>query len=275
MTASEQHQYQDLLCEKDGGIVTFTLNRPKAKNALTAGMFLELERHLLEIAADDSARVVVFKGANGDFSAGADLVPETKEERKRTQSVAFNGDVGGNILERCNRCILQLRNLQKPVIASIEGNSVGVGFSLALAADLRIASSTSRMGVVFSKIGLGPDGGASYFLRELLGPAKALELLFTGEILPAKQALELGLINQMVEPEELEEVTLEFANRLAHGPTVAYAVAKANVYQGASLSLENALDLEARYQNIAGRSADSKEGIKAFIDRRKPNFIGK
>lgn len=273
MTVSEP--FQDLLCEKNGGVVTFTFNRPKAKNALTAAMFLELEKHLLEVAADDSVRVVVFQGAQGDFSAGADLVPETKEERKRTQSVAFNGDVGGNVLERCNRCILQIRNLKKPVIASLEGNAVGVAFSLALAADIRIASSTAKMGVVFSKIGLGPDGGASYFLRELLGPAKAVELLLTGEILSADKALELGLVSRVVAPEAIKDATFEFADKLAKGPTVAYGVAKETVYKGAGLDLESALDLEFRLQNVAGRSADSIEGIKAFLEKRKPTFTGK
>jgi len=273
--SSETEAETALLFEKRDGIATLTLNRPAARNALTTAMFLDMERILVEIAADEEIRVVVLTGAGTGFSAGADLKPVSKEERRRTQASSFPGDPGGDILDRGNRCILRLRQLPKPVLGSINGDAVGIGCSLALAADLRIASDRARFGVVFSRIGLGPDGGASHFLRNLVGPAKALELLFLGDLLDAGEALRLGLVNRVVGVDELADVTHELAERLAQGPTLAYGFAKAAVYEGASLPFESLLDLEARNQQIAGRSHDAREGVRAFLERRKPEFRGR
>ncbi len=264
-----------ILFECAGGVATLTLNRPEARNALTTGSFLEMERMLLEIAADDAVRVVVLTGAGRGFSAGADLMPVSKEERRRTEAPSFPGDGGGDILDRGNRCIRRLRELAKPVIGSINGDAVGIGCSLALATDLRIASQAARFGVVFSRIGLGPDGGASQLLRELAGTAKALELLFTGDIIDADEALRLGLVNRVVAADELVGATRELAERLAAGPTLAYGAAKAAVYESANLSFESLLDLEARNQRAVGRSDDVKEGIRAFRERRVPEFRGR
>ncbi len=264
-----------LLFEKRAGVATFTLNRPEARNALTPAMFLDMERLLLEVARDDDVRVVVLTGAGRGFSAGADLEPVSKEERRRTGAPSFPGDAGGDILERGNRCMLRLRELAKPVLGSINGDAVGIGCSLALATDLRIASETARFGVVFARIGLGPDGGASHLLRELVGTAKALELLFTGDLIDAGEALRLGLANRVVPADGLADATRELAERLARGPTLAHGAAKAAVYESAHLPFEGLLDLEARNQRIVGRSEDAKEGIRAFLERRKPEFRGR
>ncbi len=264
-----------VLFDLTGGVVTLTLNRPQARNALTTESFLEIERMLLEIEADDAARVVVITGAGRGFSAGADLKPVSKEEARRTEAVSFPGDVGGNILDRANRCMIRLRALAKPVIGSINGDAVGIGCSLALATDLRIASEAARFGVVFSRIGLGPDGGASALLRELVGSAKALELLFTGDIVGADEALRLGLVNRVAAADELADATGGLAERLAAGPPLAYGAAKAAVYESAHLSFENLLDFEARNQRVVGRSKDVKEGIHAFLERREPEFRGR
>jgi len=264
-----------LLFEKRGGVATLTLNRPEARNALTPAMFLDMERLLLEIERDDEVRVVVLTGAGRGFSAGADLKPVSKEERRRAEAPSFPGDAGGDILDRGNRCILRLRQLRKPVLGSINGDAVGIGCSLALATDLRIASDTARFGVVFSRIGLAPDGGASHLLRELGGTAKALELLFSGDLIDAAEAHHLGLVNRVVAPDALADATAELAERLAHGPTLAFGFAKEAVYAGAALSLESLLDLEARNQRVASRSEDAREGIRAFLERRKPEFRGR
>jgi 2-(1,2-epoxy-1,2-dihydrophenyl)acetyl-CoA isomerase len=263
-----------LLFEKANGIATFTMNRPASRNALTTGMFLDMERHLIEIEADDALRVVVITGTGRGFSSGADLKPESDAERERTRKSSFPGDQGGDILDRGNRCMLRLHRLPKPVIGSINGDAVGIGCSLALATDLRIASDTARLGVVFSRRGLGPDGGASYFLRNLVGPAKALELLYLGDLIDASEALQMGLVNRVVPEGELEKATFELAERLASGAPLAYRAAKAAVYEGADLSLESVLDLEARNQKIVGRSRDVREGINAFLEKRKPEFRG-
>jgi 2-(1,2-epoxy-1,2-dihydrophenyl)acetyl-CoA isomerase len=264
-----------LLFERQGEVATLTLNRPDARNALTTGLFLEMERILLEIEVDDGVRAVVLTGAGRGFSAGADLKPASKEERRRSEASSFPGDPGGDILDRGNRCILRLRQLPKPVLGSINGDAVGIGCSLALATDLRIASQTARLGVVFSRIGLGPDGGASFLLRELVGTAKALELLFLGDLIDATEALRLGLVNQVVAPDALADATSKLAERLAHGPTLAYGFAKEAVYEGANLPFDSLLDLEARNQKVAGRSDDVREGIRAFRERRKPEFRGR
>ena len=264
-----------ILFERAGGVATLTLNRPAARNALTTGSFLEMERMLLEIEADDAVRVVVLTGIGRGFSAGADLKPVSREERRRTEAPSFPGDPGGDILDRGNRCIRRLRELPKPVLGSINGDAVGIGCSLALATDLRIASEAARFGVVFSRIGLGPDGGASYLLRELVGAAKALELLFTGDIIDADEALRLGLVNRVVAADALADATHELADRLAHGPPLAYAAAKAAVYESASLPFASLLDFEARNQRSVGRSADVDEGVRAFIEKRKPEFRGR
>ena len=272
MTTPNSGQAETLLFDIRDGVATLTLNRPEARNAVTAGVFLDMERMLFEIESDENIRAVVLTGSGRGFSAGADLKPVSKEERNRTLAPAFAGDAGGDILERGNRCLLRLRKLPKPVIGSLNGDAVGIGCSLALATDLRIAAEDARLGVVFSRIGLGPDGGASFFLRDLVGSAKALELLFLGDLVDAREALRLGLVNRVVPSNDLADATWELAARLARGPTLAYGLAKAAVYEGASLSLEHLLDFEARNQKIAGRSHDAHEGIRAFLERRAPAF---
>ncbi|MFN0154133.1 MAG: enoyl-CoA hydratase/isomerase family protein [Gaiella sp.] len=264
-----------LLFAIQGGVATLTLNRPAARNALTTGLFLEMERVLLEIEADDAVRAVVLTGAGRGFSAGGDFKPASEEERRRTEAPSFPGDLGGDILDRGNRCIRRLRQLPKPVLGSINGDAVGIGCSLALATDLRIASEAARFGVVFSRIGLGPDGGASSLLRELVGPAKALELLFLGDLIDANEALRLGLVNRVVVADALADATSELAERLARGPTLAYGFAKEAVYEGENLSFNSLLDLEARNQRNAGRSHDVREGISAIREGRKAEFRGR
>jgi len=264
-----------LLFERERGVATLTLNRPAACNAVTTGLFLEMERVLLDVEADDAVRVLVVTGAGRAFSAGGDFKPVTDEERRRTQAPSFPGDLGGDILDRGNRCIRRLRQLPKPVLGSINGDAVGIGCSLALATDLRIASEAARFGAVFSRIGLGPDGGASSLLRDLVGPAKALELLFLGDLIDANEALRLGLVNWVVAADALADATAELAERLAHGPTLAYGFAKEAVDASTNLSFGDLLDLEARNQRIAGRSDDVREGIRAIRERRKPEFRGR
>ena len=273
--SSESESQAALLFEKRDGVAMLTLNRPATRNALTSGMFLDMERALLEVEADDDVRVVVITGAGRGFCSGADLNPASKEERRQLQASNFPGDRGGDILDRSSRCILRLRNLSKPVVGSINGDAVGIGCSLALATDLRIASDTARLGVVFSRLGLGPDGGASHTLTNLVGSAKALELLFLGDLVDAHEALRLGLVNRVVSADQLESATSELADRLSNGPTLAYGFAKAAVYQSAHLSLESLLDLECRNQRVAQRSSDLKEGILASLEKRKPKFRGR
>lgn len=257
-----------------GGVATVTLHRPERRNAITPGMFIELERYLLEAARDGAVRVVVLTGAGGTFSAGADLMPQDRDARRRAERACFPGDLGGDILDRGNRCILGLQRLRKPVLASIGGDALGIGCSLALAADLRIASRSARLRLAFARVGLGPDGGASRLLTRHVGTAKALELLMLADWIDAEDAQRLGLLNRVVDTEALTATTMQLATRLAAGPTLAYGAAKTAVYEGASLSLEAAMDLEARMQRIVGKSRDAEEGVRAFREKREPEFRG-
>jgi 2-(1,2-epoxy-1,2-dihydrophenyl)acetyl-CoA isomerase len=168
-----------------------------------------------------------------------------------------------------------MQNLTKPIIGCINGVAVGAGCNLALATDIRIASDAARFGEVFSRIGLVPDGGGTYFLPRLVGTAKALELIMLGDIIEAEEAHRIGLVNRVVPADQLQVETHKLAERLANGPTLAHGLAKVGVYQSMNMSLEDTLNMEARNQGIAGRSQDRAEGAAAFREKRQPHFIGR
>ena len=261
-----------VICERRESIVTLRLNRPETLNAMNEVMMAEFERLLSDLATDATARVVVVTGTGRAFSSGGD---QKRDRNLPAEHRFFDGDLGGGVVERLHRCILKLQNLPKPVIASINGVAVGAGCNLALAADLRIAASTARFGEVFSLRGLVPDGGGSYFLPRLVGMGKAMELVMLAEIFDAREALRIGLVNWVKPAGELQEETDRLADRLARGPTLAYGMAKSAMYQGLEMSLEGVLNLEARNQNIAGRSLDRAEGAAAFREKRTPHFVGR
>jgi 2-(1,2-epoxy-1,2-dihydrophenyl)acetyl-CoA isomerase len=260
-----------VLYSQADNVATLTLNRPETLNAMNEALMAELERHLIGIAADPEVRAVVLTGAGRGFCSGGD------QKRGRTQEgtqTFFDGDLGGNLIERLNRCILRMQRLPKPIVGCINGVAVGAGCNLALATDIRIASETARFGEVFSRIGLVPDGGGTYFLPRLVGTAKALELIMLGDMIEAAEALRLGLVNRVVPAAQLETQTYELAERLAHGPTLAHGLAKTGVYQAMTMNLEDVLNMEARNQAIAARSQDRIEGAAAFLEKRQPKFIG-
>ncbi len=261
-----------VLYEKRGNVATLTLNRPETLNAMNEAMMAELERCLIDIAADPEVRAVVLTGAGRGFSSGGD---QKRERGAEGDQKFFDGDLGGNVVERLNRCVLRLQQLPKPVIGCINGVAVGAGCNLALATDLRIASDASRFGEVFSRIGLVPDGGGTYLLPRLVGTSKALELIMLGDIIDAEEALRIGLVNRVVPADQLAAETQQLAERLANGPTLAHGLAKTGVYQGMNMSLEDVLNMEARNQSVAGRSQDRQEGAAAFREKRQPNFIGR
>ena len=178
--------------ERRDGVVTLRLNRPETLNAMNEAMMAEFERLLPDIAADATVRVVVLTGTGRAFSSGGDQKRDRGQDAERK---FFDGDLGGGVVERLHRCILQLQRLPKPVIASVNGVAVGAGCNLALAADLRIAADSARFGEVFSLRGLVPDGGGSYFLPRLVGVAKAMELVLLADIIDADEALRIGLVN--------------------------------------------------------------------------------
>ena len=260
-----------VLSQQHGGIVTLTLNRPESLNAMNEAMMGELERILIALEADAAVRAVVLTGAGRAFSSGGDQ----KRGAEEVPPSFFEGDRGGALIERLNRCILRMQRLGKPIVGSINGVAAGAGMNIALATDLRIASETARFGEVFARVGLVPDGGGTYFLPRLVGSAKAMEMILLADIIDAQEALRIGLVNRVVPAEQLEQETLKLAERLAQGPTVAYGLAKTGLYQGLGMSLEDVLNMKARNQAIAARTPDRAEGVAAFLEKRPPRFTGR
>ena len=261
-----------VLYNKHDSIVTLTLNRPDTLNAMNVAMMAEFERLLLDIETDPDVRAVVLTGAGRAFSSGGD---QKRDQQTEGYEKIFDGDLGGTLIERLNRCVLRLQRLPKPVIGCINGVAVGAGCNLALATDLRIASEAARFGEVFTRVGLVPDGGGTYFLPRLVGTAKAMELIMLADIIEAQDALRTGLINWVVPADKLGEETQKLATRLAQGPTMAYGLAKTGLYQGLQMSLEDVLNMEARNQAMASRTQDRAEGVAAFRENRAPRFIGR
>lgn len=261
-----------VLYEKCGSIVILTLNRPETLNAMNDPMMAEFERLLMTVEADPDVRAVVLTGAGRGFSSGGD---QKRERSIEGQEAFFAGDLGGSLVERLNRCVLRLQRLPKPVIGCINGVAAGAGCNLALATDLRIAADTARFVEAFTRVGLVPDAGGTYFLPRLVGTAKAMELVLLAEIIDAQEALRIGLVNWVVPAEQLAAATQQLAERLAQGPTVAYGLAKTGLYQGSQMSLEDVLNMEARNQSVVSRTQDRVEGVAAFREKRTPRFIGR
>lgn len=261
-----------VLYEKKGSVVTLTLNRPESLNAMNEPLMAALEQHFIKLETAPEVRAVILTGAGRGFCAGGD---QKRDRTNEGQTKFFDGDLGGDVIERMNRCIIRMQNLAKPVIGCINGIAVGAGCNLALATDIRIASDTAKFGEVFSRIGLVPDGGGTYFLPRLVGTAKALELIMLGDIIEAAEAERIGLVNRVVPANHLQSEIQTLSERLANGPTMAHGLAKAAIYQSMNMSLEDTLNMEARNQAIAGRSQDRMEGAAAFREKRDPKFIGR
>lgn len=247
-------------------ICTITLNRPEVYNALNLALIQEITIAFTQAGEDESVYVVVLTGT-GDkaFCSGADL--------KNGMSDATN--LGDSLRSRYNPMILSIRNLAKPVICRLNGVAAGAGCSLALACDVIIASETARMSQVFVNIGLIIDAGSSYFLPRLIGSQKAFELASTGRIVEAKECLELGLVNKVVAQNELDLVVNQTAKMYAKSATKAIGLIKKVLNQSYHSSLEQMLELEAVNQDIAGKSEDYREGLLAFLGKRKADFKGR
>jgi len=247
----------------DSGIKTITFNQPSRKNAVDFAMTRDLRDAVLETARDES-RVLILTGAGDAFCAGADL-----------KSGVTGTDVTEYLRTYTNPTIVALRTMPKPVIAKVRGVAVGVGCNYALAADLRIASTDAKFGQIFARIGLMPDGGSTYFLPRMIGYARAFEWMATAGILDARRCYELGIVNRVVEPGDLDTAVDELAMRLASGPSLAYAGIKRALNAGDSGSLAEALEAEATGQRTCITSADFREGVAAFLEKRAARFEGK
>ncbi len=260
--------YEFVLLERNGGVGTITLNRPEKLNAFARRMRDEIADAVREVAQDREIRVVVVTGAGRAFSAGADI-GYMRDLLERRDVDAFK------LLVEAGRAVVTvIRETPKPVIASVNGPAAGGGANLALACDIRIASDKASIGQTFNRIGLHPDWGGTYFLPRLVGPSRALELIFAAEMIDAETAQRIGLFNRVVPHEQLAAETEALARTLAAKPPLALALAKRAVYESGRHDLSEMLDLELEHQLRCFSSDDAKEGLEAFLQKREPTFQG-
>ncbi|HET6979720.1 MAG TPA: enoyl-CoA hydratase [Pyrinomonadaceae bacterium] len=260
--------YEYIQVAETDGIATITLNRPDKLNSFIGHMRRDLAEALEHAGSDRNIRVVIITGAGRAFCAGGDIA-FMAELMQRHDAEEFSRILGAG-----RRVILAIRQMTKPVIAAINGPASGAGCNLALACDLRIAADNATFSQSFAKVGLHPDWGGTYFLPRLVTPNKACELFFLGESIDAAEALRLGIVNQVVAPEELENAAMQLAQRLRVSPPIALAAAKHAVYMSQAAELEEMLRYETEAQLRCFDSDDGHEGVHAFLEKREPKFTG-
>ncbi len=258
-----------LLEAKHDGVATLVMNRPERLNALNNELAVAVNEALGRIAADEAIRVVVITGAGRAFCAGGDL-----------GSIAKGRQSGATrelepLLRAGMQMVLKMRTMPQPVIAAVNGAAAGAGMNIALAADMRIAAEEATFGQNFAKVGLFPDYGGTYFLPQLVGPAKAAELFYTGEMIDAKTALALGIVNRIAPAAQLEEEVKRLTQKIAQGPPLAIRAVKKVLFANGKKELAEALEQEVQEQVRCFLSEDCSEGIRAFFEKRPPRFQGR
>lgn len=267
-------QYKNINLEKNNGIATLTLNRPETINAWNPEMSQEAIDALDEIGKDENTRVLIITGAGKGFSSGADVKQELAKSIDGTPGSVFERVMQGKA--SVLGATLQVRRMDKPVIAAINGVAAGAGFSFALACDIRIASEKARFSMAFILRGLIPDCGGTFFLPKLVGSAKACELIFTGDMIDAQEAEKIGLVNRVVPHEELMKSTEELANKLVNRPPLSLKYAKRAIYKGLTeIDLPSHLDYEAAVNRMCNDTEDFKEGVASFLEKREAVFKGR
>jgi len=262
---------QDLLETVKDGVAVLTMNRPDRLNALSGEMLDTMLEALPRLADDPNVGCIVLTGAGRGFCAGGDV-----------KAMAEGREMSGDTLEERAQGLRSkmetsrwLHEMPKPTIAMVRGAAAGAGLSLALACDLRIAGESAKFGTAFARVGYSGDFGGSYYLTQLVGTAKARELYYTAELVDARHALELGLVNRVVADDRLEEETLLLAAKIARGPRVAYRYMKRNLNAAENGTLKDLLDLEAWHHTRTGQTDDHREATKAFVEKREPVFRGR
>lgn len=258
--------YQYLKYQVEKGVATITLNRPDVYNALNDEITFELQDALKMISRDENVRVMVITGEGKAFCSGQDLKAASGDQ-KRSFLQSLN--------KRYNPIISAMRSLPKPIICRLNGVAAGAGCSLALACDIIVASDDATLIEVFINIGLVPDSGSSYFLPRLVGMAKAFEMCSMGTRVKASEAAAMGLVNKAVPADQLDAAVKIYTDYFAKAPTKSIGLIKKMLSKSATSTLEEMLEYEAYCQEIAGSSQDYKEGVSAFLEKRKPDFTGK
>jgi enoyl-CoA hydratase/carnithine racemase len=251
-----------------GNIAIITLNRPESKNAFSPQMAELLGKYLEDAKADEKVRVIIITGKGGSFCAGGDV--KDMASRKETA-----WDLKKRFWEHVYRPIFSLESLEKPVIAAIDGAAAGAGMDLAIMCDLRVCSDKAKFIEAYIMMGLVPDYGGAYFLTKVVGASKALELLLTGDMIGAEEALRLGIVNRVVPQDRLMEETMALAQKIADKAPLAVPMIKRAVYQAETSTLRAHLDYISSQLTLLIETKDHKEAAQAFVEKRKPVFTGK
>jgi 2-(1,2-epoxy-1,2-dihydrophenyl)acetyl-CoA isomerase len=257
-----------VLYQKDGGVATIALNRPKKLNAFDTTMHGELYDALGEASEDDGIRCIVLRGEGRGFSAGADLA-------EIIENADGDPDLGEYLRNTYSRLVRLMVDAPKPIVAALHGPVYGAGVGVALACDLRIAAQSAKFSVAFIKIGLMPDAGVTFFLPRVVGLGRAMQMSMLGDAVDAEEAYKIGLVGKVVPDESLQEETAKLAEHLAALPTTALGRMKASLHANFDTDLETALEREAKGQTFCGHTQDHKEGVAAFFEKRAPEFTGK
>jgi enoyl-CoA hydratase/carnithine racemase len=258
---------EHVLYEVNENIAIITLNRPDAKNAFSPEMIRQWPEYLRQAREDDSVRVLVLTGKGDTFCSGGDIRDMADGKLKSWHMKNF-------LWEGVHRIVLAMEDLDKPVIAAINGAAMGAGLDMALMCDLRICSDQARLAESYIMMGLVPGDGGAYFLPRIIGLPKAMELLLTGDAVTAEEAHRLGLVNRVVSHHTLMEETLRFAKRIASKPPLAVRMMKRAVYQSLTGSLRSHLDYISSQLSLLSETRDHQEAAKAFLEKRKPVFLG-
>ncbi len=259
---------ETLIVERVDGVVTVTMNRPARKNAANGTMWSELLATFDDVATDRNDRVMILTGAGDAFCSGADLGDAANVAGRPGDPYLLQMRALGDVA-------LRLHRFPKPTIAKVGGIAAGAGMSMALGCDLVIASETARFSQIFSKRGLSIDFGASWLLPRLIGLHRAKELAFLADIIDAEQAERIGLVNRVVPADQLDGLVGEWAERLAAGPPLALSMTKTMLNNSLNISMDQALEEEARSQAVNFSTADTMEAIVAFREKREPRFTGR
>jgi enoyl-CoA hydratase/carnithine racemase len=257
-----------MLYRTEGNVAILTINRPEAKNSFSPEMLTLWRQFLEEAKSDNQVRVIVVTGKGDTFCSGGDI-REMAEGRLRSW------DMKKFLWEGVHRIIFALEDLDKPVIAAINGAAMGAGLDMAIMCDLRVCSDRAKLSESYILLGIVPGDGGAYFLPRLIGIGKALELLLTGDILSPREALEIGLVNRVVDHDRLMEETMTLAERIANKPPLAIRMVKRAVYQGQTSTLRSHLDYISSQIALLSETQDHQEAARSFLEKRKPIFEGK